>query len=247
MVLRRNFSSSRLVRVLGRWDATVAQAPRQDVAERMGHWLPVRDAITLDAAHRTIQALPARWALPRGRAAAPADALAHEVQRVRETLVQAIMAAPASPTVARRGRHALPLAEGPAAPVAEPTAEAAFAPYRQRCLDLQHQMELRIDALRVHVRRQLAARGPGLAQLAALDAVMEQMFGERTRKALSALPALLERRCLKSGAAGSHDLQAWERELQDMLLAELETRLEPVVGLMEAGIRHRGGGQGTQQ
>lgn len=245
--MRRNFSSSRLVRLLGRWDATNAQAPRQDVAERMGQWLPVRGAITLDAAHRSIQALPARWAVPRGHALAPGDALVQEVQRVREALVQAVMAAPAPPTLARRGRHALPLPEGPAPPAAEPTAEAAFAPYRQRCLDLQQLMELRTDALRVHVRRQLAARGPELAQLAALDAVMEQMFAERTRKALSALPALVERRCVQSGAAGSHDLQAWGRELQDMLLAELETRLEPVVGLMEAGSRHRGGGEGMQR
>ena len=244
--MRRNFSSSRLVRVLGRWDTTVAESPRQDLAERMGHWLHVRDAITLDAAHRAIQSLPAQWAVPRRRGAGTAEALVQEVQRVRETLVQAILAAPAPPAAVRRGRHALPLPEGPAAPVAEPTAEAAFAPYRQRYLELQHQMDLRIDALRVHVRRQLATLAPELAQLAALDAVMEQMLGERTGKALTALPALLERRCVQPGGTGSPGPLAWERELQDVLLAELETRLEPVVGLVEAGSRHRRGRQEIQ-
>lgn len=212
----------------------------------MGQWLHVRDAITLDAAHRAIQSLPAQWTVPRRRVAGTADMLEHEVQRVRDTLVQSILADPAPPAAVRRGRNALPLAEGPVAPVAEPTGEAAFAPYRQRYVDLQRQMELRIDALRVHVRKQLATRAPELAQLAALDAVMAQMLRERTDKALSALPALVERRCVQLGGAGSHDPKAWSRALQEVLLAELETRLEPVVGLVEAGSRYRVGGQEIQ-
>ena len=241
--MRRNFSSSRLVRVLDRWEAAGApQPPRQDVAERLGEWLGVRDAITLDAAHRAIQVLPGQWSARRGRAgAAGAAALEQEVQRVRATLVQAIMAPPGPPPVARRGRHALPPVEGDPASAPEPDGAAAFAPLRKRCADLQRQMDLRIDALRAHGRKQLTACGPRLAQLAALDAVMQQMLGERTQKALAALPALLEQRCTSSSAGAAAEAKAWEQDMQDLLLAELETRLEPVVGLMEA-LRQHGGG-----
>lgn len=248
--MRRNFSSSRLVRVLGRWEAVGGpQTLRQDVAERLGQWLGVRDAITLDAAHRAIQVLPGQWSAPRGRAAAAgagavAQTLDQEVQRVRATLVQAIMAAPVPAPVARRGRHALPPVEGGPAAATEPDADAAFAPLRKRCSDLERQMDLRVDALRAHVRKQVAACAPALAQLAALDAVMQQMLGERMHKALSALPALLEQRCMPASAGAAAPVKAWEQDMQDLLLAELETRLEPVVGLTEALRRH---GAGTRE
>ena len=222
--------------MLGRWDPAQAASPRTEVAEHLGHTLGVRDAITLDGAHRAIQALPASWVAPRQRPATGA-ALAQELQRVRATLVQAITAAPVPPVASRRSRHALPAGNGPAAPAAEPDADALLAPLRTRCVDLQRQMELRIDALRAHVRRQLAGRSPALAQLAALDAAMAQLLAERLERALAAVPDLLERLCMQLRASGVADVAAWGRELQDLLLAELEARLEPVVGLVEAGTR----------
>ncbi len=231
--------------MLGRWDAAAAEPARQDVPEHVSRWVSVRDAITLDAAHRTIQALPARW-VPARSATGASTRLAAELQRVRQTLVLAIMAPPVLPASPRRGRHPVPRAETAAAPVAEPDGEAAFAPYRKQCLDLQRQMELRIDALRAHARAQLALLSPQLAQLAAMDAVMEQVLGERAQKTLAALPGLLERRCARLRKDGANGPQAWAGALQELLLAELETRLEPVVGLIEAAGQ---GGQagGTQQ
>ncbi len=222
--------------MLGRWEPAHAEPPRQDVAERLSQWLSVRDAITLDAAHRAIQALPAPGA-PRRAGARAATSVATEVQRARATLVQAVLAAPAPVPAPRRGRHPLPLAGAEAATASEPGFESEFAPWRQRHLDLQRQMDLRIDALRVFARQQLSGASPDLAQLAAMDAVMDKMLAERTQKALSALPAVLERRCLQLHRQGAGGPDAWGRELQDVLLAELEWRLEPVVGLMEAGSR----------
>lgn len=242
MVLRTTISSSRLVRVLGRWHADAPPAPREDVAERLGAWLPVRGAITLDAAHRAIQGLPATAAARRTRIAATGTgavvaALEQELQKVRETLVQAIAAAPVAPP-RRRGRHPLAPAAGVVAAPVEPDAEPQAAALRQRCTGLQRQMELRIDALRAHVRQQLGHCTPALAQLAALDAAMQQAFAERTDKALAALPALLERRCAALQGTASADRKAREQALQELLLAELETRLEPVTGLIEAGRSH---------
>jgi len=112
---------------------------------------------------------------------------------------------------------------------------------------------LRIDALRAHVRQAIAKVSPQLGQLAAFDAVMDQRLGGREQKLLSTAPVLLERRFehlrkthqLGLDAAQQQDAPALRRqpggwldvfgkEMQEVLLAELEVRLQPVVGLIEA-------------
>ena len=57
--MRSNFSNSRLVRLLGHWMPADDDAPRQDVAERLAHWLSVADVIRLHAAHESIASLAA--------------------------------------------------------------------------------------------------------------------------------------------------------------------------------------------
>ena len=121
---------STLVRQLAAWQPAPdgADAPRQDVAERLGQWLNVADAIALRALH---QALPAVKTRPRPQAVVvqtPAE-LQAEVQRVRQALERAIT------------RHDADLTEH------------EFAPVHQHVLDLQRHMDMRIDALRDHVRQ----------------------------------------------------------------------------------------------
>jgi hypothetical protein len=98
---------------------------------------------------------------------------------------------------------------------------------RRRHMELQRSMESRIEALRVRVRQALAKASPRLAQLAALDAAMEQAFGAREQKLLATLPALSERRLAAPGS-GPEDRH------RQVLMAELELRLAPVTGLIEA-------------
>ena len=132
-------------------------------------------------------------------------------------------------------------------------AEADYAPHHRRYLDQQRQMELKIEALRGHVRHNMSRVSTPLRQLAALDAAMEQMLVAREQKLLSALPAFLERRFEQLrqahqqtlADAGAEDnpalwrqpngwLAIFGRDLQALLLAELTVRMEPVTGLMEA-------------
>ncbi len=99
-------------------------------------------------------------------------------------------------------------------------------------------MELAVGPLRVRVRKALAMASPALAALAELDAVMEKALGERERALLAGIPALLERRFARLLAAGEEVPEAapgvFGQELQTVLLAELEVRLLPVAGLVEA-------------
>jgi hypothetical protein len=246
MTLRRNFGSSKLVRMLSDWAPPDTTAPRMDVAERLGAWLGVSDAISLHAAHQSMKSAPPAK-LPDVRLPGVLDVEA-EFLRVRAALVLAIQTSDSSAARARRLRS----------PTGQPGTDAetdvSFAPYRKRYLDLQRHMELRVAALRAHVRRGIGIASPELSQLAKLDAAMEQVLGAREQQLLSTVPLFLARRFeeLRKNhvAAGSGDPvsaidpnfrqqpPAWQRvfgnELQAVLLAELDDRLQPVAGMVDA-------------
>lgn len=225
MHLHRNFSSSRLVRLLGDWSPVDAKASRQDFAERLGLWLDVSDAITLHAAHQSLpsQTVARATVADAGKTWAVED----EFQRVRSALVKAIAASLAPPTAAPRAQ--------PATPPVIADADATFAPHHQRYLDLQRQMVLRIDALRDHVRQALSRTSPALAQLALLDSVLDQMLGKREQKLLATVPALLEKRFEQlRQTQGGPWLDTFGHDMHTALLAELDLRLQPVMGLVDA-------------
>lgn len=207
MVLHRTFSSSRLVRLLSDLAGVEMETPKQDVAERLGGWLGVHDAMTLHAAHQAIQTVGEKN--PPDALLARPMAVEEEFHRVRTALVKSITASGGAPE-----------------------ADAGYAPYQQRYLDQQRQMALRIDALRAYVRQAMTMVSPPLGQLASFDSMMEQMFGGREKKLLSTVSGLLERRFEHLRKSQQQD--AFGKELEEVLLAELELRFQPVVGLIEA-------------
>lgn len=208
--MRSNFNRSALVRQLAGWLPAPSEAPRQDIAERLGPWLNVADAIAL---HAALQALPGVKAARR-TSSAPAGEARAGLERVRDTLSRAIAAPPALAITAD---------------------DAEFAPHHQRCLDQQRRMEMAIDALRDHLRRSLAQASPRLAQLATLDATLDQMLGGREQKLLAGVPAWLKARFEQLRQSRPDDWPPlFEHELQQTLLAELDLRLQPLLGLVEA-------------
>jgi hypothetical protein len=199
-------------------------AARQDVAERLGQWLNVADAIGLSSAHAAIAAAGRQAARTPGHQATSAETLQAELERVRAVLSQSI--------TTRDARH-------------QPDPDdldTEFAFCLQRYQDQQRRLEMSVDALRTHVRQTLAQGTPRLAQLAALDAAMDQMFGGREQRLLNNVPGFLRARfmALRQAAAASdtphdvHWLQGFETELEQTLLAELDHRLQPVVGMIES-------------
>ncbi|MDO8719741.1 MAG: DUF3348 domain-containing protein [Polaromonas sp.] len=237
MYLHRIFSSSRLVRLLSDLASVDVETSKQDVAERLGGWLGVFDAITLHAAHQSINTVDEKKQLDvlPGRPFDPEE----EFHRVRTALVKSITASGASPASSKQ------LSNPVRHPGAATETDAGYAPYHQRYLDQQRQMALRIDALRAYIRQAITKVSPQLGQLAGFDTVMEQMLGGREQKLLSTVPVLLERRFEHLRTAQRQDdpalwpqaggwLDVFGKELEEVLLAELEFRLQPVVGLIEA-------------
>jgi hypothetical protein len=215
-------SGSSLVRLLGEWIAVDGEASAtMDFAERASQWVSAFDAMGLQSAHqaiRGVQTAARRASAERGKAA-----LAQDMLRARSVLAHAIA-------------QAVPHADDPG---------SGYGPWRHRHLDLQRQMVLMIEPLRAHVRETASRQSPRLRQLAVLDAAMEQMFARREQVLLPTVPALLKRRFeqLRASASGdeSNDgdandgwLQAFGREWRQALMAELEVRLAPVAGLVEA-------------
>ena len=177
--MRSNFSGSRLVRLLNTWTPLDVDASRPDFAARLGQWVGVPDAITLHATHQAVR--PSKWPRPQLARCVHAPALAAEFQRVRTALAQAIKT--------HDGGGGGP-DDGSAKAASGPT----FAPYRRRLQALQHHMEMRILALRDQIRQVMTTSSPELAQLATLDAALEQILRERQQKLLATLPVFAERR-----------------------------------------------------
>ncbi len=215
------------MRQLARWLPPGADTPRQDVAERLGQWLNVKEAIGLHTAPSAVAAAgvaAARRARPPAPAGELQASLQAELQRVRSVLGQSI-------TTRDPGHKPDPN-----------DLDTEFAFFHQRLNDQQRRMELSVDALRGHVRQRLAQSTPAHAQLAVLDQQMEQLFGGREQRLLAGLPAFLKARyqALRRQAAASENPQdlAWlrgfESDFEQALLAELDLRLQPVTGLIES-------------
>jgi hypothetical protein len=236
---RTGFSGPALVRLLAHLADADAPVPASSLSSQLSQWLGWADAIALSSA------LKARApALPTAPSAGGGTE-AQECARVRARLADAIAedAAPARP---RRG---------PPRPSALPDpvdAQVDYAVHRQRYLTLQQTMESTIGSLRAGLRAALSARSPAMAKLALVDAVMERVLGAREQSLLGTVPALLEphfQRLRQAEAAALAEAQAegqpaavrpgawlgvFRKEMQSVLLAELEIRWQPVEGLLAA-------------
>ena len=233
-----NFNSSRLTRFLADLSLVDAGGSKQAFAERLGQWLNFADAITLHAAHGATSAAAER--------SVATTALEAEFSAARAALVNSITAS-CSP-LAGETRIKLPAMQPGAAIEA-----LAYEPYRRFYLAHQGEMEVGVRPLRSKARQALARAGQNLRQLAALDGALDKILGARERQLLATVPALLEKRFAQLASAHQQrlaetglpdDPELWLQpggwladfcnELKMALLAELDLRLQPTVGLIEA-------------
>ncbi|GIZ50260.1 DUF3348 family protein [Noviherbaspirillum aridicola] len=242
---RTNFHGSTLIRHLADLAVVDAAEPVDGFAEKLGQWIHFADAITLSAVHaEAVRGSRAMTGAPlneiRVRAAA-------EFDRMRNAMQESI-AKSFSPD-AGKSHIKLPtlLPELPLEP------KTAYPPYRRFYAAHQRDMELGLQPLRVNLREALAKSSARGAKLAELDATFEKILRERESRLLARVPALLARRFGQLvdehrqalAAAGQDDNPAgWMKpggwlarfcgDMRTLLLAELELRLQPAMGLMEA-------------
>ncbi len=246
-------NSSRLTRFLTENAMMGAAHVADDVGQKLGDWLNFRQAIALHGVLNPEQ--PSAVTPPahlRRAGLMPAQALARHVDKVRAQLEQSIsQGAPSGSGLAR--------IDMPPAELDEPVEpKTAYEPYRRFYAAHQRQMETSLQALRSQVRGQLSQSTPQLQQLAALDSAFENILSEREAVLLGKVSKLLEKRfaqALKQHIKKQSELSAEEADavsalspttwlmpfrhaLRTALLAELDTRLQPVLGLLEAFNTH---------
>ena len=134
-----------------------------------------------------------------------------------------------------------------------PNSAAAYAPYRKHYLSIQGQLAIASERLRMKMARDVAGLSPMLAGLAGMDKGLGDAFYDLQSQLLGRIPEYLEHHfthllsknwmILPAGSDVSH-LAPWMApggwislfcdQMQELLFAELELRLLPVVGMIEA-------------
>lgn len=130
---------------------------------------------------------------------------------------------------------------------------AAFEPFGDCYVALQGWLAGKIHHLHDQIRDAISGVCPQLAQLATLDKAMGQALVGQHRQRFNVIPKLLGKRFGKlfdehlselPGKPLVRDVERWMgaggwlstfcREMQEMLLSEIEVRLQPTLGLIDA-------------
>lgn len=235
--MQHRINRSAVVAVLEQWEGQWPPGARQDVAQRLAGALGALDALRLDSALRAMESPPAT---------ATAGATGVDTSRLRACFesavqeMQALLAPPqdAAPAPQRlHGRIPAPVHSAQA-----PAQAPVFAVQHQRYQLLQQQLAHKVAQLRAQLRQWLRAGPAPLQQLAALDAAMEQLMAEREHKHWAGLGRFLERRwgyqMERHAALPELGQRAFAQDMQTLLGAEIEVRLLPARGLVEAANQH---------
>lgn len=245
-------TGSAFIRLLATMADAQAPVSPDDFAQRLTQWFDWTHTLSLSTALSEVAAPTASVASPGVPGTADADEREHA--RLKAALVRQIAEA-ASGMPASRPRAAV----SPRLPTLEEMLD--ITSHRRRYAACQQTMDAQLGPWRRRVRATLSAQSPTLARLATLDGLMEQVVGAQERVLLSGVPALLERRFeqlrrahedqpagLAAQTTAAPDplatppgpeappwLARFRQDMHALLLAELDLRLQPVEGLLDAG------------
>jgi hypothetical protein len=246
-----SLNGSRLVRLLSEMEVSNERVSHQRFSERLGQLIDMPGSIRLAGIHSKLSTTVFEPAANAADSLAGAATKA-EYFRVRQAMIQTIVQ---SFTVDRStARNTLPAfnhednregrdgsdgrdgCEGPADKI------PAFGPYQRFYVTHQREFEFRILALHAEVRQAIAGISPTLAKLAVLDQALNDLLLSHSRKFLARIPRLLAKRFTYLYNDASLPPGGWFaafcQEMQALLLAELEMRLLPTQGLIEAIDEH---------
>lgn len=204
-----------------------ARAPT-DIAARLARLLSISDAAALDAAsRRTLNG--------------PFDPDPELPQRLRDDLMQTRegVLAPLARSLAGDAEGSPIIAPRPAEDLAADQ-RPPFRPWEAFYLAWQRRVAAATSNLRRRVRQAVAGQSAALARMAYLDAALEQSLIGYSQRGFSALPGLLEKTYLEHWKARDPEdaigtwLSAFRHTLQTCLLAEMDARLAPVLGMLDA-------------
>lgn len=200
------------------------------MSDRLSQWLDWKNALALSTA------LDAESPAGGLESSIVRDADPNECAHVRGLQVEAIAADTASSEAGpNRGRtFAVEQAVG--------NEVGDYAIFRQRYLARQRAMQSVTGDLRGRLRDRLAAQSVAMAKLAEVDAAMELALSPREQLLLANVPVMLEshfenlrqRAMADASATANSWLDIFRKDMQSILLAELDVRFQPVEALLAA-------------
>ena len=240
---RTNFHSSQLIRTLADLAVLQMSEPTAAFGEKLGLWIGFTDAIALTGVHNS--SADEKASVAQTMADTPLD---ETFAKMRAQLESTIIKSHAANIGRTRAELTLPKLDAPLDDV------KAYAPFRRYHQAHQRDMEASVRSLRTKLRDGVAKASPKLRQLVALDAAFDSILTEREGRLLATIPSLLEKRfnhlrkayvqTLTDAQRTNDNPDLWMKpgawlarfctELQAVLLAELDLRLQPAVGLLEA-------------
>ncbi len=216
---------SRLFRLLSHWSSPDTLVGGGDIAQQWAAWLDPLQAVRLRSALDAIDSAPV---LPASVPAA--SSLQAQVAEVRR--IQAAWAVAVDPVALQPESEAALAAVEALWP--GHAALSGFERYRRVHLEWQRQMVAMVTPLRQQVRRALARAGGRWQRLALLDALLESQLEVQEARALGQVPVWLERRYEQAGGQDAASLKLFFADWQALVDAELEVRLQPVLGMLDS-------------
>lgn len=235
-----SLNESRLVRFLADLEVSDVAVSHKNFTARLGGLIGLSASITLST---VLEKLPARAFEPRVVSTEVVkEQFLHEQKEIVQYLIEHFVSSEAST------RIKLPVPKAGA----QREELMDYEPYQRFYAIRQREMASRVQRLRVDVRESVSGLSPELAQLSVLDTALDEMFSQHSQKSFSAIPRLLEKRFRhlldehQQAYIGQEtdDPERWVQaggwlekfyvEMQGLLLAELDVRLQPVLGLVEA-------------
>jgi hypothetical protein len=231
-----SLGSSRLVRFLTDLSVTDIQVSHRQFTERLGQLIDFSDSITLWDAHaRNLE-------VDSAAVEEFSEGITHEFLRARSMIVQSAMRSffPGSGPIRIRW------------PAREQQPPAGLASAAEPYLKFYHAQQVDIDTkvrgLHLRSREAVAKLSPRLERICAIDAALGDALGSHSRRYFTSVPRLLARRIETLFKDYQRRLEpdngpnfSWQdtrdmlrREAQGLLLAEIEARLLPTLGLIEA-------------
>ncbi len=241
---RAHFNSAHLVHFLTENAMLAPACEGAEWGQKLGDWLNFRQAIALHGVLNPDIPSATPPAHLRRSPTMTGQALRRLVDKLRAQLVQSIeQGAPPGTGLARIEMPA-PELDNPLEP------KTAFEPYRRFYAAHQRQMEVSVQKLRAQLRTQLRKCSAPLQQLADLDERYENILSERESVLLGQVAKLHEKRfvqalklhikqCQESDQGAERQaVSVWlmplRQAMRSALLAELDTRLQPTLGLLDA-------------
>lgn len=221
-----SLSSSRLVSLLTEMTSAKVTVSGRHFSEKLGSFLDMSDSITLSEAHASLSRLSY-------------EPLLTEVADIQDVFLHARRDMVASVTRSFSPGSS-PL--GIKLPIRENNNLAdkplSFSPYHRFYAAHQRDLDIKVSSLHCQIRDMVAGISPGMAQLSLLDKVLTETFVSRTRKFLNTVPRLLGVHFENLAQAEGESTDAWLDQfcgdMKAVLLAEIEVRLMPVLGLVES-------------